>query len=63
MLKEPEAQQQGLEMVSVESLVPSEHLLRNVSRTVDFSFISDRVRSLDCEDNVPFQVQLLHALV
>jgi hypothetical protein len=28
MLKRPEAQQQVLEMVSIESLVPSGHLLR-----------------------------------
>jgi transposase len=51
MLKKPEAQQQELEMVSVESLVPSEHLLRKVDRAVDFSFIRDRVKHLYCEDN------------
>ena len=51
MLRNPEAQQQELEMVSVESLVPSEHLLRKVDRAVDFSFIRDRVKHLYCEDN------------
>ena len=51
MLKKLEAQQQELEMVSVESLVPSEHLLRKVDRTVDFGFIRDRVKHLYCEDN------------
>ena len=51
MLKKPEAQQQELEMVSVESLVPSGHLLRKIDRVVDFSFIHDRVKHLYCEDN------------
>jgi transposase len=51
MLKKPEAQQQELEMVSVESLVPSEHLLRKIDRVVDFSFIHDRVKHLYSEDN------------
>jgi transposase len=51
MRKKPEAQQQDLEMVSVESLVPSGHLLRKIERVVDFSFIHDRVKHLYCEDN------------
>ena len=51
MLKQPEAQQQELEMVSVESLVPSGHLLRKVDGSVDFGFIRDRVKHLYCEDN------------
>jgi transposase len=51
MLKKPEVQQQELEMVSVESLVPSEHLLRKIDRVVDFSFIRERVKHLYCEDN------------
>ena len=52
MLKKAEGQQQELEMVSVESLVPSEHLLRKIDRVVDFSFIHDRVKHLYCENNV-----------
>src|SRR5579863_1619181 len=51
MLKKPEAQQHELEMVSVESLVPSGHLLRKVDRTVDFGFIREGVKHLYCEDN------------
>jgi transposase len=51
MLKKAEAQQQELEMVSVESLVPSEHLLRKVDGVVDFSFIHDRVKHLYSADN------------
>ena len=38
MLKKLEAQQEELEMVSVEALVPSDHLLRKVDRMVDFGF-------------------------
>lgn len=38
-------------MVSIESLVPSGHLLRKIDRAVDFSFIRERVKHLYCEDN------------
>ena len=51
MLKKKEAEQQELEMVSIESLVPSDHLLRKIDRAVDFSFIRERVKHLYCEDN------------
>jgi transposase len=51
MLKKPDAEQQELEMVSVESLVPSGHLLRKIDKVVDFSFIHDRVKHLYCENN------------
>ena len=51
MLKKSEAQQQELELVSIEALVPEKHLLRKVDATVDFSFIRDRVKHLYCEDN------------
>jgi transposase len=51
MLKKPELQQQELEWVSIEALVPEQHLLRKVDRTVDFGFIRDRVKHLYSEDN------------
>jgi transposase len=51
MLKKPELQQQELEWVSIEALVPEQHLLRKVDQTVDFGFIRDRVKHLYCEDN------------
>jgi transposase len=51
MLKKPEAQQQELELVSIEGLVPASHLLRKIDRAVDFSFIHARVKHLYCEDN------------
>ena len=50
-MKKPEAQQQELEWVSIESLVPEQHLLRKVDHAVDFSFIRDRVNHLYSEDN------------
>ena len=51
MLKKPELQQQELELVSIESLVPEKHLLRKVDGAVDFGFIRERVKHLYCEDN------------
>jgi transposase len=51
MLKKPELQQQELEWVSIEGLVPEKHLLRKVDAAVDFSFIRDRVKHLYSEDN------------
>jgi transposase len=38
-------------MVSLESLVPADHLLRKIDAVIDFSFIHDRVAGLYCPDN------------
>lgn len=51
MLKKGEVQQQELEWVSIEALVPEGHLLRKIDGTVDFGFIRERVKHLYCEDN------------
>lgn len=51
MLKKPSPQQTELEMVTLESLVPSDHLLRKIDAVIDFSFIHDRVADLYCADN------------
>jgi len=51
MLKKPLPQQTALEMVSLEGLVPKDHLLRKIEAVVDFSFIHDRVAGLYCPDN------------
>lgn len=51
MLKEPGAHQHALEMVTLESLVPSDHLLRQIDAFIDFEFIRDKVRHLYCIDN------------
>lgn len=51
MLKKPEGQQQELERVSIEALVPEKHLLRKVDVAVDFAFIRDREKHLYSADN------------
>lgn len=51
MLKEPGAHQHALEMVTLESLVPVDHLLRQIDAFIDFEFIRDKVRHLYCIDN------------
>jgi len=51
MLKKPGGKPTELEFVSVDELVPGDHLLRKVERAVDFSFIRERVAGLYCADN------------
>ena len=51
MLKKPGPEQTALEIVTLESLVPQDHLLRKVEAAIDFSFIHDRVAALYCPDN------------
>ncbi len=51
MLKESSPQQYQLEMVTLEELVPKDHLVRKVDATIDFEFIRDEVASLYCHDN------------
>ncbi len=51
MLKDPGPTQHELEMVMLEELVPSDHLLRRLDAVVDFAFIREEVRHLYCEDN------------
>ena len=38
-------------MVCIEDLVPKDHLLRDIDRAIDFSFIYDYVKDLYCADN------------
>jgi transposase len=51
MLRKPTPQQSMLEMVTLEQLVPADHLLRKIAATIDFSFIHSRVAHLYCPDN------------
>jgi transposase len=51
MLCAPEVQQQELELVTIESLVPADHLLRRIDAAIDLEFIRERVRHLYCADN------------
>jgi transposase len=51
MLKEPTAYQHELEMVTLESLVPADHLVRKVDAAIDLTFIRAKVAHLYCADN------------
>ena len=51
MLKKEKPERNTLEIVSVESLVPRDHLLRKIDSAVDFTHIYDFVEELYCTDN------------
>ena len=51
MLTERAGVQIKLHCVTIEDLVPQEHLLRKIEAAVDFGFIYDKVRDLYCPDN------------
>jgi len=51
MLTPPTPQQHELEMVTLEELVPQDHLVRKIDKHIDFDFIHDAVSHLYCHDN------------
>ncbi|AEC17689.1 putative transposase [Gallibacterium anatis UMN179] len=52
MLKNNTASPQyEIEMISLEQLVPKDHLVRKVAKAIDFEFIRDEVAHLYCHDN------------
>ncbi len=51
MLKTHDNNQVSLEFVSIEELVPRDHLLRKIDKVIDFSFIREKVKGLYCADN------------
>lgn len=51
ILKKPTAEQTALEMVTLDQLVPKDHLLRKIDAVIDFSFIHEQVAGLYCPDN------------
>ena len=51
MLKKPSPEQTAFEIVTLDSLVPKDHLLRKIDAVIDFSFIHERVAGLYCPDN------------
>jgi len=51
MLREPSPQQHELEMVTLDQLVPANHLVRQLDKYIDFEFIRDEVKDLYCTDN------------
>ncbi len=40
MYRESSGKQQRMELVTLEELVPQDHLLRKIERAIDFSFIN-----------------------
>lgn len=51
MLRSNRDKQQNYEFVSIEDLVPADHMLRKIDKHIDFSFIDEKVRPLYCQDN------------
>ncbi len=51
MLKDPAPKQHTLEMVTLEELVPQDHLLRAIDRHIDFEFIREATAPMYCENN------------
>jgi transposase len=51
MLQRPGPTQTTLEIVTLEELVPKDHLLRRIDAAVDFSFVHDLTAPLYCADN------------
>ena len=51
MLIDKDTRQISMEFVSIEELVPKDHLLRKIDKVIDFGFIREKVRSLYCADN------------
>lgn len=51
MLKQPAPQQYAFEMVTLDELVPEDHLVRKIDAAIDFEFIRDAVRHLYCHNN------------
>jgi len=50
MIKENNPQNE-MEFVTIESLVPEDHLLRKISKSIDFSFIREKTKDLYCLNN------------
>lgn len=51
MLRKPGSDQSKLEMVTLEQLVPEDHLLRKIDKYIDFRFIREATEHLYCENN------------
>lgn len=51
MIKDRPPTQSSLEFVSIDELVPSDHLLRKIDKTIDFGFVHDLVKDYYCADN------------
>ena len=60
MLIKEKSERNTLEMVSLEGLVPQDHLLRKIDCAVDFTHIYDFVEELYCADNYLLLPTLKH---
>ena len=46
-----------VQIISVESLVPKNHLLRKVDKVIDFNFIYDLVKDTYCQRRINFVIK------
>lgn len=51
MLRSNRDKQRKYELVSIEDLVHTDHMLRKIDKNIDFSFINGKVRHLYCQGN------------
>jgi hypothetical protein len=51
MFKPNEFSQSEYEFVSIDELVPEDHLLRLIDKYIDYSFLLEKVRPFNSEDN------------
>ncbi|WP_227698072.1 MULTISPECIES: IS1182 family transposase [unclassified Raoultella] len=51
MLREPSPHQYQFETITLDELVPEDHLVRQIDAAIDFEFIRDAVAHLYCPDN------------
>jgi len=49
--KRTQEEQQEMELVILSDLVPKDHLLRKIAKTIEFDFIYEKVQDLYCADN------------
>lgn len=51
LTKEKRETRGQIQMLSIEDMVPAEHILRDIERAISFDFIYDEVKELYCLDN------------
>ena len=51
MIKERKYIASGWEYLSIDELVPEDHLLRKIDKYIDFSFIYEKAKNYYCKDN------------
>jgi len=51
LIKSQNHNREQIQFLSIDDLVPQNHILRDIDRAIDFSFIYDLVKDLYCHDN------------